>query len=92
MSWSIGLSGSAVATETADITLVTEDLNKITESIDLSKKTLQVVKQNLFWAFIYNLVSVPAAAAGVLKPEIASAAMAMSSLSVVTNSLRLSKK
>jgi Cu+-exporting ATPase len=83
------LSGTAVAMETADVTLVTEDLTKITESIDLSKKTLQVIKQNLFWAFIYNIVSVPLAAAGLLKPEIASASMAMSSLSVVTNSLRL---
>jgi P-type Cu2+ transporter len=88
--------GSDIAIESARVTLLNGDLSKITEAIKLSKKTVSIIKQNLFWAFIYNIISIPVAA-GVLypftgyflDPMIAGGAMAFSSLSVVLNSLRL---
>jgi Cu+-exporting ATPase len=83
--------GADIALETADITLVGGDLARVAAAIDLSRRTMSIIRQNLFWALGYNVVSIPVAAAGRLNPMIASAAMAMSSVSVVTNSLRLQK-
>lgn len=91
--------GSDIAIDVAKITIISSDLKKIVEAITLSKHTNSTIKQNLFWAFIYNVIGIPLAA-GVLypltgfllNPMIAGAAMAMSSVSVVTNSLRLKSK
>jgi len=82
-------SGTDIAIETADISLVTGDLNAIPSAIALSEKTLQKIKQNLFWAFFYNTIGIPIAALGLLSPVIAGAAMSFSSVSVVTNALTL---
>ncbi len=84
-------SGTDVAIESADLTLVQGDISKVTEAIELSAFTIRVIKQNLFWAFGYNTIAIPVAALGKLNPMIASAAMALSSVSVIVNSLRLSK-
>jgi Cu+-exporting ATPase len=84
--------GTDVAIESADLTLVQGDISKVTETIELSTDTINIIKQNLFWAFGYNTVAIPIAALGKLNPMIASAAMALSSVSVIVNSLRLSKK
>ncbi|MBT4145389.1 MAG: HAD-IC family P-type ATPase, partial [Gammaproteobacteria bacterium] len=81
-----------IAIETADYILVDSDIRKVAEILDLSKQTLVVVKQNLFWAFGYNTIAIPIAMAGKLNPMISSAAMALSSVSVIANSLRLNKK
>lgn len=83
--------GTDVAIETADLTLVNGDIGKAADAVELSTATLKVIKQNLFWAFGYNTIAIPVAAFGGLNPMIASAAMAFSSVSVVLNSLRLKK-
>ncbi|HCC07200.1 MAG TPA: cadmium-translocating P-type ATPase [Clostridiales bacterium] len=83
--------GTDVAIEAADITLMSGDLRAIPAAIRLSKKTISKIKQNLFWAFFYNIIGIPFAALGMLNPVIAGAAMAFSSVSVVTNSLSLKK-
>ncbi len=88
VSFAIG-GGSDVAIEAADITLMRNDLMSVVDAISLSRATLRKIRQNLFFAFIYNILGIPLAAMGVLNPVIAGAAMAMSSVSVVTNSLLL---
>lgn len=82
-------SGTDIAIDSADITLMREDLGLVPAAIRLSKKTMQKIRQNLFWAFLYNSVGIPFAALGFLSPILAGAAMAFSSVSVVTNSLLL---
>ena len=84
-------SGADIAIESADLTLVQGDISKVTATIELSAFTIRVIKQNLFWAFGYNTIAIPVAALGRLNPMIAAAAMALSSVSVILNSLRLSK-
>lgn len=88
--------GSDIAMDVAQMTIISSDLRKIPEAIQLSKQTVRTIRQNLFWAFIYNLVGIPVAAGALypvsgflLNPMIAGAAMALSSVSVVANSLRL---
>jgi Cu+-exporting ATPase len=83
--------GADIAVESADITLVGGDIARVAGGIELSRRTMGIIRQNLFWALGYNVVAIPVAAAGRLNPMIAAAAMAMSSVSVVTNSLRLQK-
>lgn len=81
--------GTDVAVESSDITLLNGDLLKVVQSIKLSQKTMKKIKQNLFWAFIYNALAIPFAAFGLLNPVIAGGAMAFSSVSVVLNCLTL---
>ena len=88
--------GSDIAMDVAKMTLITSDLNAIPKAFRLSAKTVKTIKQNLFWAFIYNIIGIPLAAGMLypvngflLDPMIAGAAMALSSVSVVSNSLRL---
>lgn len=84
--------GTDVAIESADIVLMSGNLDGVVKSLKLSRLTLKIIKQNLFWAFIYNIIGVPLAAFGMLNPMIAALAMSFSSVSVVSNSLRLKGK
>ncbi len=81
--------GSSIAVEAADVTLVRDDLNAAVDAILLSRATLAKIRQNLFFAFAYNVLGIPLAAVGLLSPVIAGAAMAASSVSVVSNALLL---
>ena len=83
--------GTDVAIETGDLVLVKGDLKKTVEAIELSSATLRNIKQNLFWAFIYNTAGIPLAAFGFLSPAFSAGAMAFSSVSVVLNALRLKR-
>jgi len=84
-------SATDIAKEAGQIILMQNNLEKAVEAINLSKFTFRAIKQNLFWAFIYNIVAVPLAAVGMLNPMIAAGAMSFSSISVVLNSLRLKR-
>jgi len=90
--------GAGVALEASDVTLMRRDLSGIPTAIELSRHTMRTMKQNLFWAFVYNVIGIPVAAGALypafgllLSPILAGAAMAVSSVSVVTNSLRLAR-
>jgi len=81
--------GTDIAIESSDVTLVRGDLGALVQAVRLSRATLRIVRQNLDWAFDYNLVAIPLAVLGLLHPVIAEIAMAASSITVVGNSLRL---
>ena len=91
-------SGTEIAIESAGITILSDKINKLADALSLGSKTISIIRQNLFWAFIYNAIGLPIAAGLLypftgllLNPMIAAAAMAFSSVSVVSNSLRLKR-
>ncbi len=81
--------GTDVAIEASDLTLVSGDLRAVPDAIRLARRTLRTIKTNLFWAFAYNVAAIPLAIAGVVNPIVGAATMAFSSIFVVSNSLRL---
>jgi Cu+-exporting ATPase len=81
--------GTDTAISTADITLMRPQLASIIDALNLSRRTVRTIRTNLGWAFIYNVIGIPVAAMGLMSPMYAAAAMALSSLFVVTNSLRI---
>lgn len=83
--------GTDIALETSDLVLTRPDLHRLVDAVEMARKTLRIIRQNLFWAFVYNLTAIPLAISGHLLPIHAAAAMALSSICVVGNSLRLSK-
>jgi P-type E1-E2 ATPase len=85
-------SATDIAKEAGQIILMQNNLEKVVEAIALSKLTFRTIQQNLFWAFFYNIIAIPLAFSGLLNPAIAAAAMSISSVSVVMNSLRIYRK
>lgn len=83
--------GSDIAMEAGDVTIMGGKIHKLLDLFKISRKTLSKIKQNYFWAFIYNIIGIPLAAFGLLNPMIAAAAMSLSSVSVILNSLLLTK-
>ena len=81
--------GSDIAVESAGITLLRDDLSSVTMALKLARATMRKIRQNLFWSFIYNAICIPLAIFGIFTPVMAGAAMALSSVSVVSNSLSL---
>jgi Cu2+-exporting ATPase len=81
--------GTEIAIDSADVVMLRNDLSLVPYCIKMSKKTFSVIKQNIFWSFFYNVISIPLALTGLFHPVVAAAAMAASSLFVVGNSLRL---
>jgi Cu+-exporting ATPase len=91
LSLAIG-TGTDLAIESADIVSIKGDIQKIIDAINISKVTFSKIKQNLFWAFIYNLIAIPLAMSGALHPAIAEIAMILSSINVIINSNNIKKK
>jgi Cu+-exporting ATPase len=82
-------SGTDIAIESSDIAIINDNLINVVNAIKISNKTIKIIRQNLFWAFVYNVIGIPLAAFGFLNPMIGALAMSLSSVSVVSNSLRL---